>query len=141
LRGGRSYYVRAFASNAEGTSYGEQVKFRLETELGGVALAEAPAVPGKPNWRNSHWFGQFYQTGTSWIYHGELGWLYLSGDDPKNLWVWSNMLGWTWTGEGVYPYLFRHGDGGWYLYMRKVNDHVVLYRYATREWIDFKVNQ
>mgnify|MGYP004090620165 CR=1 FL=1 len=53
--------------------------------------------------------------------------------------LWRKEQGWLWTGQGLYRYLYRHSDSGWYLYMRKIDDHLLLYRYATSEWVDFEV--
>ena len=100
-------------------------------------LANAAEIDGMPNWRKSNWFGSFYQANANWIYHADLGWLYVSGDNPEGAWLWSMRLGWLWTGKNVYPYLFRQEESNWYLLMKNVPSRTLLFRYADRQWIDW----
>ena len=137
LRPQATYYARAYARNAEGVTYGEQVKFTTETTFDSGPLANAAEIPGKQNWRESHWFGSFYQTHRNWIYHAELGWLYVSGNDSSNIWLWSPRLQWLWTSQGIYPYLYRHLENDWYLFLQDFPNRTILFRYATREWVDY----
>ena len=76
-----------------------------------------PTVPwsGSGSWRSSNWFGNFSVTSGNWIFHEKHGWLYSSGggDDLSNLWFWSQDLGWTWTNQKIYPYLYSASNGNW----------------------------
>jgi hypothetical protein len=134
------YYYRAYASNAEGISYGEQVKFRTATSSDGL-LGNAAIMPNSPNWRESPWFGSFFRANENWIYHADFGWLYLSGDDTDSMWVWSQSLGWLWTSKKVFPYLYREEEGNWYLFMKNVPGRTIFFRYATGEWVELEVGE
>jgi hypothetical protein len=132
---GRIYFFKSFARNAEGVSYGAQERFETVPDRSPALWSAAGLVSG--NWRASTWFGNFYLTGTPWLYHDELGWAYLSGTDSDNLWLWIESLGWLWTAEGTFPYVYRDSDSGWYHWNGTINGRLFFYRYSDAEWIDF----
>ena len=39
---------------------------------------------GLPNWYLSSWFGTFYETSNSWVYHTDLEWLYIPSSTTDN---------------------------------------------------------
>jgi hypothetical protein len=135
LTPGRVYYFKAYASNAEGISYGSQERFTTPQNRSS-ALWSAATASGA-NWRSSDWFGSFYRTDTPWLYHGELGWLYASGTSSSSVWLWTESLGWVWTGKETFPYLYRNFDTGWYHWNGTVNGRSLFYRYSDSQWIDF----
>ena len=92
-------------------------------------------------WRHSPWFGAFRPYENGWLYHADLGWLYVSGDSPQSAWLWSMRLGWLWTGKNVYPYLYRHEEHDWYLFMKNIPGRTLLFRYANRQWIDWNAEE
>ena len=62
----------------------------------------AGAVQFIEGWFYSPWFGVFRideGPDPSWVYHVQLGWIYVSGNSSENLWLWSENpeLGWLWT--------------------------------------------
>ena len=73
------------------------------------------AWSGLDSWRTSSWFGSFSVAADNWIFHQQHGWLYApgGGDDTDDLWLWSNQLGWTWTNQKSYPYLYSVSKGNW----------------------------
>jgi hypothetical protein len=132
---GRIYFFKSFARNAEGISYGSQERFETVPDRSPALWSAAALVSG--NWRESSWFGNFYLTGTPWLYHDELGWAYMSGTDSDNLWLWIESLGWLWTAEDTFPYVYRDSDSGWYHWNGTINGRLFFYRYSDAEWIDF----
>jgi hypothetical protein len=52
------------------------------------------------NWYSS-WFGIFYQSSNHWVYHFNLGWIFLT-IDGSNLWIWNDQHGWLWTSPTQY---------------------------------------
>ncbi len=62
-------------------------------------------------------FGLMWMTFYPWVFHTELGWIYLVEADEESLWIFSPDLGWLWTQPRVYPYFFRLSDRSFlYLY-------------------------
>ena len=87
----------------------------------------------------SDWFGEIYRTDTPWIYHVQLGWLYMVSEDQHSIWLWSNDLGWIWTTADTYPYLYRHGDGAWLNFAFFTDTKRIFYNYLTESWELFDV--
>jgi len=78
-------------------------------------------ISNAPNWRASHWWGNFYrpmnfwgQPASDWIYHFALGWVYPRGPSSSNLWIWQESHNhWLWTKKHVYPYVYSHSNQAW----------------------------
>ncbi len=74
------------------------------------------ATEHENNWRSFNWFGYFHDTGSGWIYHYDLGWLYRVSDTTASIWLWDNSLGWLWTNSSTYPFLYSNTRDGWLSY-------------------------
>ncbi len=56
-----------------------------------------------------------------WIYHSNLGWLYISSGTQEydkalnvgGLWTYSENLGWFWTYNEVFPWIYLEKEKGW----------------------------
>jgi hypothetical protein len=83
-------------------------------------------------WYESQWFGTFYDAGSSWIYHSDLGWFYLA-DDPNDpgAWLWMPEKGWLWLREDTYPWLFRHEGQTWIYFLKRLNDKPYFFNQST----------
>ena len=92
-------------------------------------------VGNDTGWLHLSWFGTFRPFESGWIFHQQLGWLFAKGNSEDNVWLWSNRLGWLWTSRDAYPFLYGHADGDWF-FMQNVPNRTILFRYATRQWID-----
>ena len=44
-------------------------------------------------WRESDWFGTFIPYDNGWLYHADLGWLYVVHDGTSGLWAWKKNSG------------------------------------------------
>lgn len=85
-------------------------------------------------WRFSDWFGTFYDAKNGWVYHTGHGWLNLgNAGDSGSMWMWSSKQEWLWTGEGIYPHLFRNRDLTWLYFFREVVPAKVFYNYNTQK--------
>jgi hypothetical protein len=42
----------------------------------------------------------------------------LIGESPGNLWLYTIGMEWLWTGQGIYPWLWRGRDQAWLYYFR-----------------------
>jgi len=91
------------------------------------------------NWKNSSWFGAFYDHGNGWIYHFDHGWLYVAGSDESALWIYDGNLGWLYTGKSFHPFFFRHSSSGW-LYYHLENDSRQFWNYTDEEWTTYNKN-
>jgi len=73
---------------------------------------------GLPNWRFSENFGYYQLHSNNWIYHTDLGWLYVSNfnDLATATWVWHEDVGWFWTGDKYAPNVFVNDLTGWFAF-------------------------
>jgi len=76
----------------------------------------AANVKGFPNWFFLPWFGYYWQSDVTWIFHFEHGWIYPIGKGSYDNWLYFPKHGWMWTGRYVYPYFYSDKDSGWYQY-------------------------
>ena len=132
-----NWYYRAYAKNGEGISYGSS--HRLTMPMHDIMNAWLNAFPmeGMSGWWNSPWFGEFYMTNDSgWIMHAKLGWVFSMGhDDGNGVWLWQNNLGWLWTKDGVYPYIFQHTLMDWLFFHGNSNNQILFYNYQETNWL------
>ena len=138
LSASNSYYSRAFSTNREGTGYGAQERFDLnstnDTEIWSNGT-QSDSI-NAPDWWLSPWFGNFAVTeGTDWIFHEHYAWLFIFPEKSGGLWYWQKNLGWLWTSSDLYPYVFQQG-GGWHYFLGGATGKVFLFRYSDGRWID-----
>ena len=87
------------------------------------------------NWRYLPWFGFYNDILAPWIYHDEIGWLWRETEqifDP--FWFWDVSLGYLWTGNEVYPSIYRERDSAWIWYARETSDPRYFFNFSTDEW-------
>ena len=69
-------------------------------------------------WRRLAWFGDYIPMGgEGWIWHNRHGFFFVAANSvPTSVWLYAMDMGWLWTGDGIYPYLFRSTDSAWLWY-------------------------
>jgi hypothetical protein len=99
-----------------------------------------------PSWRFLKKFGYYNQTAQDWIYHNDLGWLYL--EDVAGVetytWMWHEDMGWFWTGNTYFPDLYLNDLARWMSWKgsRTAGNSWTIYDQIDKEWLDsekFKV--
>ena len=63
-------------------------------------------VDNYSGWWNSPWMGLYHTQSYPWIYHQNLGWVFVHLDSPLGSWMYHPRLGWLWTMPNVFPHLF-----------------------------------
>ncbi|MDX2108891.1 MAG: hypothetical protein SFY80_01485 [Verrucomicrobiota bacterium] len=78
------------------------------------------------------WLGFVYARFEPWIYHFDLGWLYLPGTTASSAFIFSPTEEWLWSGESIYPFLYSFKRAAWLYY----GEDKVLYVYdnASNTW-------
>ena len=98
-----------------------------------LSLTSTP-LTGKTGWATSSWLGSFYSTGSSWVYHPSLGWVYVSPDNANGFWFWDSAFkAWWWTKPSVFPH-FYHNTMGW-SYWNLSGNARLYYDYSSKTWI------
>jgi len=83
------------------------------------------------SWYKS-WLGMTYIPGAEgWIYHLELGWLFIEGLDQDSFWLYHGELGWLYTSNSLFSFFFRHSTQGWLHYSQE-SDNYLLWDYSTQ---------
>jgi hypothetical protein len=97
--------------------------------------ADATPVEGLEGWWKSQWMG-FYSADTyPWIYHQNLGWIFVYIESSKGIWVYHPRLGWLWTNPYQYPYLYLVKQDQW-IYLNQSAAKTTVYDYEEEEWFE-----
>ena len=81
-----------------------------------------------PDWTNLMFLGSYYQDISqgreNWIYHMEMGWVYVHQPDQllDASWMWRENLGWFWTGDKYFRWVYHQGLQQWLHWEGGVND-------------------
>jgi len=86
------------------------------------------------NWYSVSWFGNWFQSESKWIYHLELGWLYLPATDATEVWMYEPNLGWLWTTSSIYPFIYSYNKTNW-LYFIKSSSPRKFWDFQNNTWI------
>jgi hypothetical protein len=103
----------------------------------GLAKVDASA---SGDWYSSTWFGYFYDASSDWIYHSDLGWLYVKKDSNGNFWFYDSKIGWFWTGSTYYDvsqskyFVYSSTESSW-LYFKVVDGVRKFYDYSDQTWL------
>ena len=94
----------------------------------------------KGDWYTLDWLGYFYDASGGWIYHVELGWLFVEEGDNGNYWLYDSELGWLWTGPQYFDssdsskaYLYSVSESGW-LFFEYSGGQRKFYSYTNTSW-------
>ena len=69
-------------------------------------------------WRRLNWFGDYIPMGNEgWIWHNKHGFLYAPPSaEPSNIWFFAMDMGWLYTENSLYPFLYRSDPSSWLWY-------------------------
>jgi len=120
----------------------------VKSESNGTVEIVVSRASSLPSWRFLKKFGYYNQTSQDWIYHNDLGWLYL--DDIAGVetytWMWHEDMGWFWTGNTYFPDLYLNDLARWMSWKgsRTTGNSWTIYDQVGKEWLDsekFKVTR
>ena len=84
----------------------------------GTVEIEVKRASNLSSWRFLRNMGFYTLTAGNWIYHTELGWIYLSNPAQidSTTWMWTENLGWFWTGNLYAPNVYLNDLSGWFAF-------------------------
>jgi CubicO group peptidase (beta-lactamase class C family) len=86
-------------------------------------------------WVSSDWFGSFYSTGSPWIYHSQLGWLYVYPDNAQGYWFWDAVYSnWWWSNPDEFPYFTEQAESQKWKYFDLGQNPTRVYDFESNEW-------
>jgi hypothetical protein len=101
--------------------------------LGAYVRADA-STDASSGWKQSSWLGNFFDSGSNWIYHENLGWLYPVDSGVDATWLYHPDLKWMWTKKEFFPWLYLNDLQGW-RYFRTVSGVPKFYDANSTSWI------
>jgi surface-anchored protein len=101
-------------TEAAGGGYTETIvvfSFLVGPDAEGWALRYAWDVDA--DWQWSSWMGWVHTLQQPWVYSPLLQWVYFHTGNPDSFWLWREDLGWCWSTQHYYPWLFQKDTGEW----------------------------
>ena len=86
-------------------------------------------------WRRLGWFGDYAAMELEgWIWHHKHGFFYVAETSaPGDVWLFANDMGWLYTGNALYPFLYRASDGAWIWYNGSTNPRWFM-NFTSGQW-------
>lgn len=100
-----------------------------------IIFLEQGKVIGNTGWKFAGWFGNYFPSDTPWLYHENLGWVYLNQVSRVSAWIYHDRLGWTWTRPESFPNIYLNERAHW-LYLDRGSSNPLLYDYSYEEWFE-----
>jgi hypothetical protein len=88
---------------------------------------------GQHGWKNSNWFGNYFESDDGWMYHQYHGWVFPITKQSSSLWMWSPAQKWLWTSPKLYPHIFRHKDGDWLYFIKQAFPRKAYYNQSSKK--------
>ena len=80
------------------------------------------------------WLGFYAPMSDGWIWHEQHGFFYVPAEELlEDTWMYAMDMGWLWSGDGTYPFIYRRGDGAWLWYSGSVNPRQ-FYNFTEEDW-------
>ena len=86
-------------------------------------------------WRRAAWFGEYFSEFFPWVYHQNLGWLYVAQKNEEGVWFFHERMGWVWSTPSDFPYLYMMNRTEW-TYAHQNSSKPTLYDFNRREWFE-----
>jgi hypothetical protein len=87
-----------------------------------INVTRSPQLTG---WRYYDNFGYLNESEDNWIFIEKMGWVYVHVPSDllyRSTWCWSEYLGWFWTGNDYFSYVFIKEFSKWMLWQGSVSD-------------------
>ncbi|NDV63344.1 hypothetical protein G0Q06_12835 [Puniceicoccales bacterium CK1056] len=90
-------------------------------------------VPG--SWASAAgWFEGVNDAHYPWLYHVDHGWMYATDSNGGGAWMWDTGLGWVWTNEAAYPFVYEP-LAGWVKYEPSTHNPRQFLDISTAHWL------
>jgi hypothetical protein len=88
------------------------------------------------SWKESDWFGVYWDSGKGWIYHLRHGWIFPepSTGQEDGCWMFFPDFGWLYTGCDICPFLYADSCKNWIYFMQASEELTVFFSFADDTW-------
>ena len=105
----------------------------------GTAYIVVHEVATLPNWKFLKNFGFYIESPQNWIFHNDLGWLYILevSKIESVTWMWHQDIGWFWTGERYAPDAYLNDFTSWFTFTTNQSQSLTwpIYNQEASEWL------
>lgn len=126
------------------SSYGDVTVYtRLATHYDWL-MNELPDWPDSKildnsGWLQNPWMGTFIPISGAWIFHVNLGWLYIPFPKGNSFWAWSDLVQeWVWLSDQAFPfiYCYKPAETFWMYVLLDSSDgqSIRAYNYSSTAW-------
>ena len=130
---GVELFYRAYAINRMGIAHGSVHKIELPQEID-PNIWWTQALVHEGGWRTLDWFGTFLLSDEDyWVYHAQLGWVYLVSDDLGGIWMWKQGLDWVWTSGASAPFYWMNSSSNWLYPLHFERNRNIFWDYGRKE--------
>lgn len=89
----------------------------LEVRGSPAQLSWYSPYPEIDGWRTVPWIGRVSVGLHPWIFHEQMSWIQVIEGQDGSFAIWDPALGWMWTAEGWFPYLYAYGKASWLYFL------------------------
>jgi hypothetical protein len=126
--------IRAEVTDSRGDSFSKAIMIDyIHEQAGEDAVLLTDGVEVIPGWKRAGWFGFYFADFYPWVFHENLGWLFVSEKSMEGAWFHRERLGWVWTSPEVFPNLYMIEKNEW-VYLDNNYPFTVLFDYQRMEW-------
>ena len=126
-------------SNIAGPTIPDDEDWTFQPILSYLELGQAVEIKdGQEGWYELGQFGRYYTEYHPWVYHENLGWLYLDeSGEQDGFWSWrtSGGQGWLWTSAETYPFCFSAVTDSWVYFYEVPGIGLWRYDFASKSWL------
>ena len=90
-------------------------------------------------WVQNPWLGTLFPVSNDWIYHTNLGWLYIPLSKGNSFWGWSAHLSkWIWLSDQAFPFIYCYSsESSFWMYLlleSSTGSTIRAYDYSSSSW-------
>ena len=75
-------------------------------------------------WYHLDWYGYFYESNFTWVFHEYFGWIYPTGNGSYDNWIYFHYKKqWLWTSKFAYPWHYDPVESRWLKDLSTTGDH------------------
>lgn len=92
-------------------------------------------------WRESETFGVIYTALFPWIHSPDHGWWFVEGSGDPSIFLYDLKLGWLWTREDLYPYLYSFQRRAFLFYDSTEGPTRFFYDFEQKAWLEVNLSR
>jgi hypothetical protein len=129
--------IRVWVADSVGNAHEKifVVLYVAEEEPGETETIISSGADVGAGWKRAGWFGYYFGAFYPWVYHKNLGWLYIVQKSGEDTWFYREGLGWVWTNRHVFPHMYLFKRAEW-TYLDRTTWPAKLFDYSYMEWFE-----